>query len=141
MGSLIRSRRILKLEDDLPPQELKTIREALLIDKAALKTALHRDFLHIVDCLRLLLADSESKNDRATAILKWWTDLAGSVGMNEVQMREEVISERKRVTKKEVLGCSWYKCLRFEHEGGSAPLFACAGCGEAMYCGPACQNR
>lgn len=122
---------------------VKALPAYLLTSSEALKTAIRSDGLHIIDCARYLATDSLGalSNSHASMILKWWTDLAAAVGLTELTLRQEDLAKQKRLLKKEKLVCSWYKCLRYDHEVTSSPLFLCAGCDDAMYCGTSCQDR
>ncbi|KAG8855630.1 hypothetical protein FRB96_006825 [Tulasnella sp. 330] len=82
----------------------------------------------------------DGKED-APLILQWWIDLGAMVDIREEDLRAEVAAERKRVMGSKVVGCSWFKGVRYQQESNKALLYRCAGCGHATYCGFLCQER
>lgn len=120
-------------------RDLQRVNNLTLRNPAAFKHALRRDFLRILDYLRTSQAKSL---EEVIAVLKWWMEVGASVGLSEAALRHEAISKSNRTTKKAAaVGCIWHRCFRFEQDDGSAPLFACTGCGKARYCSVACQDR
>jgi len=126
------------ISDALMQKELGYTRHVLLNSPEALKFCLRRDFLYITDYYRPLTA--RSQHGKARMALKWWQELAAVVNITEAGLRKELEADRKQVTGGAV-GCSWFKCVRFEQECDPSLLFQCSGCQRSIYCGRLCQTR
>lgn len=122
----------------IPIQALVILRDDVVKSPVALKAALRRDFLHIIDCLRPLIVDGQ---DHAPRILQWWTEMGTMIGVKEGDLRAEAAAERQLVMGSDVAGCSWFKCVRHEQESDNMLFYRCAGCDRAVYCGSLCQGR
>ncbi|KZV66322.1 hypothetical protein PENSPDRAFT_96114 [Peniophora sp. CONT] len=96
----------------------------------AMKQALRRQWY---PTLRAIRPYSKQSADLKT-LSKTWYSLGSSLGLDEKEERVEYERETKRLGQL----CAWKEC-QYHTVKPATPLSACKGCGEARYCGRACQ--
>lgn len=113
----------------------QSIANWLIANPDALRPALHRDFLPILDHLRR--APDTPGN---TAMRQFWMGLAIAVGFSEPGMRAELQQTRRMARGNRFVGCGWVRCPMYDQEC-VGETFRCGGCQRKMYCALMCQKR
>lgn len=121
------------------PPILGLFQHLLLASVPSVKKVLRRDFLSVLDTLRPLAEDADHLS--APIILEWWVDLAKKMGISEQGLRAQRAAQAKQKAGSDVVGCSWFKCVRFDIPCDPSVLYRCLGCRKLVYCGPMCQTR
>lgn len=123
------------LRDVATAELLGAAKTVLTANPPALTTPLTRDFLYFIDFLRPMAFHPDSK--AALDALRWWEDLGTVVGVTEADLR--AAERARRMRNRDVVGCSWRRCVRYGRECDTHVFLECAKCQKAMYCGTLCQ--
>ena len=75
-----------------------------------------------------------TQNAELKKLVETWCSLGRGMGLDEKREKEEYDREVKRLGQL----CAWREC-EYHTVKPPTPLSACKGCGEARYCGRACQ--
>lgn len=117
----------------LSRQEWQILGAVIAQARDALRSALSRHYLHVMDCL--LAIEEPHANEQ----LAFWHWLAGLVDIKEEELRAAREKEALDLPCG-VVGCSWSRCLLGGRQT-TKEMFLCAGSQKVKYCGLFCQER
>lgn len=137
------------LDVDFRVQDWHDLGTGLLSARDALRTTLRRDYLRAIDFMRPIcnqrivenLATYNREDDEGAFVLDWWLALGKTVGLDEVELRSQAARERNKIMGRDITGCGWIKCMRFDTQLDYDRLYRCAGCQAVVYCSAPCQKR